>query len=60
MKQTKPTEQELDLDKFMANLTAKESPDAVIYTIVGDKTKLPTLAHKSARSTPLQHDSRLV
>jgi len=36
-KRTRPTELELDLDKFMASFTASESPDAVIYTIIGTK-----------------------
>ena len=30
-----PSQKELDLDNFMASLTADESPDVVIKTIVG-------------------------
>lgn len=35
------TELDLELDKFMASLTAAEAPDAVIRTIIGDQKLKP-------------------
>ena len=39
---SKVSEFDLELDKFMAALTASESPDAIIKTIVGTKTQKRT------------------
>jgi hypothetical protein len=39
------SELELELDKFMASLTATKSPDAVIQTIVSTKAIHGTISH---------------
>jgi hypothetical protein len=40
------SELELELDKFMASLTATKSPDAVIQTIVSTKAIHGTISHR--------------
>ncbi|EXJ62666.1 hypothetical protein A1O7_03104 [Cladophialophora yegresii CBS 114405] len=43
-KRDNPSELELDLDKFMASLTARESPDVVIQTIASTKAAHSTVS----------------